>query len=64
VEYAGVKTGLVVDALRGEFQTVIKPLDAMFGNVQAIGGSTIFGNGDVALIIDVATLVRLAVEHR
>jgi two-component system chemotaxis sensor kinase CheA len=64
VEYAGTKTGLVVDALRGEFQTVIKPLDPMFGNVQGIGGSTILGNGDVALIIDVATLVRFAEERQ
>jgi two-component system, chemotaxis family, sensor kinase CheA len=60
VEYAGTKTGLVVDALKGEFQTVIKPLGALFGNVQGIGGSTILGNGDVALIVDVPTLVRHA----
>jgi two-component system chemotaxis sensor kinase CheA len=62
VEYAGTKTGLVVDALKGEFQTVIKPLGALFGSVQGIGGSTILGNGDVALIIDVPTLVRHAQE--
>jgi two-component system chemotaxis sensor kinase CheA len=60
VEYAGTKTGLVVDALKGEFQTVIKPLGGMFGHVQGIGGSTILGNGDVALIIDVPMLVRHA----
>jgi two-component system chemotaxis sensor kinase CheA len=62
VEYAGTKTGLVVDALKGEFQTVIKPLGLLFGHVQGIGGSTILGNGDVALIIDVPMLVRRA-EH-
>jgi len=60
VEYAGTKTGLVVDALKGEFQTVIKPLGGLFGHVQGIGGSTILGNGDVALIIDVPMLVRQA----
>jgi two-component system chemotaxis sensor kinase CheA len=58
VEYAGMKTGLVVDALMGEFQTVIKPLSRVFEHVQGIGGSTILGNGDVALIIDVPMLVR------
>jgi two-component system chemotaxis sensor kinase CheA len=58
VEYAGTKTGLVVDTLKGEFQTVIKPLGALFGHVQGVGGSTILGNGDVALIIDVPMLVR------
>jgi two-component system, chemotaxis family, sensor kinase CheA len=62
VEYAGAKTGLVVDALMGEFQTVIKPLGALFGNVPGIGGSTILGNGDVALILDVPMLVRHAAQ--
>ena len=57
VDYAGVKTGLVVDSLMGEFQTVIKPLGQLFEHVQGIGGATILGNGEVALIIDVATLV-------
>jgi two-component system chemotaxis sensor kinase CheA len=58
VEYAGMKIGLVVDTLMGEFQTVIKPLGPLFGHVHGIGGSTILGNGDVALIIDVSMLVR------
>jgi two-component system chemotaxis sensor kinase CheA len=37
---------------------VIKPLGRLFENVRGIGGSTILGNGDVALIIDVPMLVR------
>ncbi|MDT5042334.1 MAG: two-component system, chemotaxis family, sensor kinase CheA, partial [Actinoplanes sp.] len=57
VEHAGSKTGLVVDTLKGESQTVIKPLGRLFEHVEGIGGSTILGNGEVALIIDVATLV-------
>jgi two-component system chemotaxis sensor kinase CheA len=58
VDYAGVKTGLVVDSLIGEFQTVIKPLGRLFEHVQGISGSTILGSGEVALIIDVPVLVR------
>ncbi len=58
VDYAGVKTGLVVDQLMGEFQTVIKPLGRLFEHVQGVSGSTILGNGGVALIIDVPMLVR------
>ena len=61
VEHAGTKTGLVVDALRGEFQTVIKPLGPVFSGVQGISGSTILGDGGVALIIDVGALVGRAV---
>ena len=60
VQYAGQKVGLVVDRLMGEFQTVIKPLGVLFRNVQGISGSTILGSGEVALILDVQSLVRVA----
>ena len=60
VQYAGKKAGLVVDVLLGEFQTVIKPLGALFKNIRGIGGSTILGTGDVALILDVPALVNRA----
>jgi two-component system, chemotaxis family, sensor kinase CheA len=54
------KAGIVVDVLQGEFQTVIKPLAAIFRNLHGIGGSTILGSGDVALILDVQALAQLA----
>jgi two-component system chemotaxis sensor kinase CheA len=60
VQYAGEKAGMVVDALLGEFQTVIKPLGVLFKNLRGIGGSTILGTGDVALILDVPALVSRA----
>jgi len=58
VQFAGQRAGIVVDQLMGEFQTVIKPLGAMFRHLRGIGGSTILGSGEVALILDVAALVR------
>ncbi len=58
VEHLDLKAGLVVDKLMGELQTVIKPLGKLFGHVQGVGGSTILGSGEVALIIDVPTLLR------
>lgn len=58
VQYAGARIGLVVDFLMGEIQTVIKPLGRMFSQVNGIGGSTILGNGQVALILDVPALMR------
>jgi two-component system chemotaxis sensor kinase CheA len=57
VQYAGRKAGIVVDQLLGEFQTVIKPLGSLFRNMRGIGGSTILGSGEVALILDVQALV-------
>jgi two-component system chemotaxis sensor kinase CheA len=59
VQFAGQKAGLVVDQLLGEFQTVIKPLGVIFKHLHGIGGSTILGSGEVALILDVPALVKL-----
>jgi two-component system chemotaxis sensor kinase CheA len=58
VKYAGKRIGLVVDDLLGEAQTVIKPLGKLFQGLSGIGGSTILGDGRVALILDVPALVR------
>ena len=58
VRYGEQKVGLVVDKLMGEFQTVIKPLGKVFHQVQGIGGFTILGNGEVALILDVPGLMK------
>jgi two-component system chemotaxis sensor kinase CheA len=57
VNASGTKVGLVVDRLMGEFQTVIKPLGSLFKQVRGVGGSTILGNGEVALILDIPSLV-------
>jgi len=59
VQYGETRAGLVVDKLLGEFQTVIKPLGQLFQKVRGIGGSTILGSGEVALILDVPQLVQL-----
>jgi two-component system chemotaxis sensor kinase CheA len=58
VHYAGHRAGLVVNHLLGEFQTVIRPLGAVFNGLEGISGFTILGNGNVALILDVPGLVR------
>ena len=58
VQYGGHKIGLVVDTLLGEFQTVIKPLGTLFGRLKGFSGFTILGTGEVALILDVPSLIR------
>ncbi len=62
VQFAGQRAGIVVDQLMGEFQTVIKPLGVMFPHLRGIGGSTILGSGEVALILDVAALVQTVTQ--
>ena len=60
VQYAGQRAGIVVDRLAGELQAVIKPLGAIFRHLQGIGGSTILGSGEVALILDISALIKIS----
>lgn len=57
VQHEGRRSGLIVDALHGESQTVIKPLASLLRRLPGISGSAILGTGRVALILDVAALV-------
>ncbi len=60
VEGHGVKCGLFIDRLLGQQQVVIKSLEENYRKVDGISAATILGDGSVALILDIAGLVRLA----
>lgn len=62
VEHAGQKMGLVVDDLMGQQQAVIKSLEVNFKRISGIAGATIMGDGSVALIVDVAGLIGIALD--
>lgn len=51
------QVGFVVDSLIGQQEIVIKPLGKYLNNIHMIAGATILGNGEVALILDINTLV-------
>ena len=58
----GASFGVIVDALLGQHQTVIKPLGRIFRMLRGMSGSSILGNGEVALIVDVVSLAQLAAQ--
>ena len=60
VEADGAKTALAVDELVGQQQVVVKNLESNYRKVPGVSGATILGDGRVALILDVAALVKLA----
>src|SRR5260221_2084161 len=62
VEYNGGRAGLAADELFGEQQAVIKPLGRLFQGIPGGSGSTILGNGRVALVVDVPALCAEAVR--
>ena len=57
------KIGVMVDALIGEEDVVIKPLKDQFTNSPGIAGASILGDGSVSLIIDVGQLLDLGVKQ-
>jgi two-component system, chemotaxis family, sensor kinase CheA len=57
------KIGVMVDALIGEEDIVIKPLRDKFTNSPGIAGASILGDGSVSLIIDVSQLLELGVRQ-
>jgi two-component system chemotaxis sensor kinase CheA len=60
VEHQGRKYGIVVDELIGQLQVVMKSLEANYERVDGVSGATILGDGRIAMIVDIAGLIRLA----
>ena len=58
VEADGGRVALLVDELLGQQQVVVKNLEANYRKVPDVSGATIMGDGRVALILDVGSLVR------
>ena len=54
------KCCLLVDDLIGQQQVVIKSLGSFLGSIRGVSGSAIMGDGNVALILDVPSLIHLA----
>jgi two-component system chemotaxis sensor kinase CheA len=59
----GSRVGIVVDTVIGEHQTVIKSLSRVYKDVEGISGATIKGDGSIALILDIPSLVRRVVAE-
>ena len=59
-EAEGGRVALLVDELLGQQQVVVKNLEANYRKVDDVSGATIMGDGRVALILDVGSLVRRA----
>lgn len=58
VNVSGRKVGFVVDHLIGQEEVVIKALGAKLQGVDGLSGATITGDGKIALIIDVPSLMN------
>ena len=57
------RVGLVVDRVLGNHQTVIQSLGRFYRKIELVSGATIMGDGRVALILDVAGLLRFVEQQ-
>ncbi len=58
-EVAGKRWALIVDDLHAQQEIVVKPMGRFVRSMPGIMGATILGHGDVALIVDVPTLLGI-----
>jgi two-component system chemotaxis sensor kinase CheA len=52
VDVNGIRKGIAVDSIQGKIQAVLKPLGEHYQNQEFISGSTILGDGTIALVLD------------
>ena len=60
VEADGKRFGVFVDDLLGQQQVVIKSLESNYKRINGVSGATILGDGSVALILDIPSLIRMS----
>ena len=59
IDVDGEKAAVLVDALLDEHQVVIKSIETNYRKVEGAAGATILGDGRVALILDVGSLLQM-----
>jgi two-component system chemotaxis sensor kinase CheA len=58
VQYEEYKVALIVDAIVGEYQAVLKPIEHFYKTNDLLFGATIMGDGSIALALDVNRLIK------
>jgi two-component system chemotaxis sensor kinase CheA len=64
VTWGRLQAGLMVDRIIAKQEIVAKPLGSIIGNVPALSGCTILGDGSIALIVDVPSLINVTMQTR
>ncbi len=60
LEFDNEKVAVAVDDLLSQQQVVIKSLETNYEKVDGVSGATILGDGTVAMILDIQSLIRMA----
>jgi two-component system chemotaxis sensor kinase CheA len=58
------KIGFVVDSIVGEHQTFLQSPGNAFMDIEGISGASILGDGTIAPILDISTLIKRAMQEK
>jgi two-component system chemotaxis sensor kinase CheA len=64
VVWGKLRVGLIVDRLIGKQEIVVKSFSPIIGNAPGLSGCTILGDGRVALIVDIPSLISTAMSQQ
>lgn len=64
VTWGKQRSGLIVDRIIGKQGIVVKSLSSVMGEIPGVSGGTILGDGRIALIMDVPSLMNAALKSR
>ena len=62
VAWGKLRVGLIVDQLIGKQEIVVKSFSPILGSVPGLSGCTILGDGSIALIVDIPSLISAATQ--
>jgi two-component system chemotaxis sensor kinase CheA len=62
VAWGKLRAGLIVDELIGKQEIVVKSLNPILGDVPGLSGCTILGDGRIALIVDIPSLMSVVMQ--
>jgi len=63
VRWGEMEVGFAVDSLVGQQEMVIKSLGELMGDIRGLSGGGILGDGSIALIVDVPSIVKTAIQE-
>lgn len=64
VTWGKLRAGLIVDKIVGQQEIVVKALSAFIGHMPGLSGATILGDGRIAFIVDIPSLMNTALQAR
>ena len=64
VAWGKQRVGLIIDQIIGKQGIVVKSLGSLIGDIAGLSGCTILGDGNVALIVDVPSLIGATLKMR